>query len=155
TAGVLLVAVIVLRVGLVHLLFGRWQLRDVLVKRRVTRDERFRTAYQEREKRLLSRGATPMPPPTGKETLLVGWTGMRGILTLAAAAATPETTDAGAPFPGRDSIQAIALLVTLGTLLIQGTTIGWLARRLRLDLTAERAEEQSQRELARQIIAET
>jgi NhaP-type Na+/H+ or K+/H+ antiporter len=51
----------------------------------------------------------------------------------------------GAPFPGRDAIQAIALIVTLGTLLIQGTTLSWLARRLRLDLSGERAEAEAMR----------
>jgi CPA1 family monovalent cation:H+ antiporter len=79
---------------------------------------------------------------------------MRGILTLAAAAGVPEYTTSGAPFPGRDAIQAIALLVTLGTLLIQGTTIGWLARRLGFDLAAERAQEEQVRELAHRIVAE-
>ena len=78
---------------------------------------------------------------------------MRGILTLAAAAAIPEHTASGEEFPGRDAIQAIALIVTLGTLLIQGTTIGWLARKLKFDLTGERAETESQREMARQIAA--
>lgn len=63
---------------------------------------------------------------------------MRGILTLAAAAAVPEHLHDGAPFPGRDEIQAIALLVTLGTLLIQGTTIPMLVRRLHIDTAAER-----------------
>jgi hypothetical protein len=43
-----------------------------------------------------------------EETLIVGWTGMRGILMLAAPAAVPETTSSGAPFPRRDAIQAIA-----------------------------------------------
>ena len=89
-----------------------------------------------------------------KETTLVGWTGMRGILTLAAAAAVPEHTSSGEPFPGRDAIQAIALIVTLGTLLIQGTTIGWLAKRLKFDLTAERAEEDQVRERAHRVVAE-
>ena len=64
---------------------------------------------------------------------------MRGILTLAAAAAVPEFTASGEPFPGRDAIQAIALIVTLGTLLIQGTTIGMLTRALKFDTTGERS----------------
>jgi NhaP-type Na+/H+ or K+/H+ antiporter len=58
------------------------------------------------------------------------------------------------PFPGRPEIQAIALFVTLGTLLIQGTTVKALARRLRFDLSADRAEEAAMREQAAQIIAE-
>ncbi|MEU8615179.1 sodium:proton antiporter, partial [Actinoplanes sp. NPDC048791] len=71
------------------------------------------------------------------------WTGMRGILTLAAAAAVPESV------PGRDAIQAIALFVTLGTLLLQGTTIRLLVRWLRLDVRGE--EEQARMMLARGV----
>ena len=41
--------------------------------------------------------------------------------------------------PGGDSILAIALFVTLGSLLVQGTTIGWLTRRLSFDLTRDPA----------------
>jgi NhaP-type Na+/H+ or K+/H+ antiporter len=59
----------------------------------------------------------------------------------------------GAPFPGRDAIQAIALIVTLGTLLIQGTTLSWLARRLRLDLSGERAEAEAMRARARELLS--
>ncbi|WP_177154394.1 cation:proton antiporter domain-containing protein [Actinosynnema pretiosum] len=72
--------------------------------------------------------------PTAKENLLVGWTGMRGILTLAAASAVPEAA------PGRDAVQATALLVTLGALLLQAPTIGPLARALRFDVRQAAAE---------------
>jgi CPA1 family monovalent cation:H+ antiporter len=77
---------------------------------------------------------------------------MRGILTLAAASAIPETTASGAPFPGRDAIQAIALIVTLGTLLIQGTTLSRLARWLNLDLSAERSAAADMRTRAWEIV---
>lgn len=153
-AGVLLVVAIVFRVLAVYGLFGRWLLRDRMAKRRAGRDPQFRQAMDERRKRRTRRGGEPLDPPTQKETLLVGWTGMRGILTLAAASAIPAQTVAKTPFPGRDAIQAIALIVTLGTLLIQGTTIGRLARWLKFDLTAERAETEATRERGRQIVAE-
>ncbi|WP_239165138.1 cation:proton antiporter [Actinoplanes palleronii] len=151
-AGVLLVAAIVVRMVAVFGLFGRWRLKHRAIQARVARDPRAAQVYRDRLAR--RRGGEPLPPPTVKETTLVGWTGMRGILTLAAAAAVPEHTSSGAPFPGRDAIQAIALIVTLGTLLIQGTTIGWLAKRLKFDLTAERAEEEQVRERAHRIVAE-
>ncbi|BAL87632.1 putative sodium/proton antiporter [Actinoplanes missouriensis 431] len=150
-AGVLLVAAIVFRMVAVFVLFGRWSLRHRRRERRAARDVYYR---QMREARNARRGGEPLPPPTLKENVLVGWTGMRGILTLAAAAGIPEHTASGAPFPGRDAIQAIALIVTLGTLLIQGTTIGWLARRLRFDLTAERAAADRMRERGHRIVAE-
>ena len=96
-----------------------------------------------------------MGPPTHKEIVLVGWTGMRGILTLAAAAAVPEHLPDGRDFPGRPEIQAIALFVTLGTLLIQGTTVRRVAGLLKFDLAADRAEEAEMRERGQTIIAET
>ncbi|WP_436524372.1 cation:proton antiporter [Actinoplanes sp. HUAS TT8] len=151
-AGVLLAAAIVVRLVLVYGLFGRWMLRERMVQRRAARDPRYREALDRHNERRRKRGGEPMRAPTGRETLLVGWTGMRGILTLAAAAAVPETTRSGAPFPGRDAIQAIALLVTLGTLLIQGTTLRWLSRRLRFDVAGERAEAEALRKRGEALI---
>ncbi|PPK63164.1 sodium:proton antiporter [Actinokineospora auranticolor] len=148
-AGVLLVAAIVFRVVAVFGLFGRWTLRHRRIARRLQRRPRPPRKRGDR------RRGEPLPPPTVKETALVGWVGMRGILTLAAAAGIPEYTDSGEPFPGRAAIQAIALIVTLGTLLIQGTTIGWLARKLDFDLDAERAEQRRLRDIGRQVVAET
>ena len=76
----------------------------------------------------------------------MSWTGMRGVVTLAAAAAIPATTVTGEPFPERATIQAIAFVVSVGTLLIQGWTLPALIRRLRLsrfsdDHAADREEE--------------
>jgi CPA1 family monovalent cation:H+ antiporter len=56
---------------------------------------------------------------------LVGaWAGMRGVVTLAAALTLPEDT------PLRAQLVVIALVVTVGTLLLQGTTLPMLARAL-------------------------
>jgi CPA1 family monovalent cation:H+ antiporter len=55
---------------------------------------------------------------------ILSWAGMRGVVTLAAALLLPEAT------PHRDVLVLIAVLVTVGTLLIQGTTLPSLARRL-------------------------
>ena len=138
-ALVLLVLAIATRLAGVYLLFGRWALSQRTHEDRLARDPRYRARYEERAARRRRRTRSgPLGPPTLRETTLVGWTGMRGILTLAAAAAVPETLSNGQPFPGRDAIQAIALIVTLGTLLIQGTTLPWMARILHLDTTAER-----------------
>jgi NhaP-type Na+/H+ or K+/H+ antiporter len=150
-AFVLLAVAIVFRFVAVFGLFGRWTLRHRRHQRRMAKDVYFRQAMQARNAR--RRGGERLPPPTMKETTLVGWTGMRGILTLAAAAGIPEHTASGAPFPGRDAIQAIALIVTLGTLLIQGTTIGWVARRLRFDVTQERADYATMRARGHELAA--
>ena len=52
------------------------------------------------------------------------WAGMRGVVTLAAALTLPEET------PLRAQLVVIALVVTVGTLLLQGSTLPWLARTL-------------------------
>jgi len=72
-------------------------------------------------------------PPTMKGALVVAWSGMRGIVTLAAALALP------ANFPQRDFILLTAFIVVLGTLLIQGLTLQPLLHLLRLpkDRTVE------------------
>ncbi|MEO5744016.1 MAG: Na+/H+ antiporter [Terracoccus sp.] len=55
---------------------------------------------------------------------VVSWAGMRGVVTLAGALLLPAETRE------RDVLVLIAVTVTVGTLLIQGTTLPWLARRL-------------------------
>jgi CPA1 family monovalent cation:H+ antiporter len=98
-----------------------------------------------------------------QENVVVSWTGMRGVVTLAAAAAIPATTFDGAPFPERATIQAIAFVVAIGTLLIQGWTLPLLIRRLQLsrfsdDHAADRAEEfkteQVVHQAAEEVLAE-
>jgi CPA1 family monovalent cation:H+ antiporter len=66
-------------------------------------------------------------PPTVAMSLVAGWCGMRGLLTLATAIALP------ADFPSRDLIVFAALTVVLGTLIIQGLTLGPLIRLLKFD----------------------
>jgi monovalent cation/hydrogen antiporter len=55
---------------------------------------------------------------------LVSWAGMRGVVTLAAAFALPDET------PHRDVLVLAAFAVVGGTLLVNGTTLPWLVRRL-------------------------
>jgi CPA1 family monovalent cation:H+ antiporter len=69
---------------------------------------------------------------TWQENVVVSWTGMRGVVTLAAAAGIPPTIASGEPFPERATIQAIAFVVAVGTLLLQGATLPPLIRRLNL-----------------------
>lgn len=61
--------------------------------------------------------------------LLLGWTGMRGVVSLAAALAIPVTLDNGAAFPHRDLILFITFVVILLTLLVQGLTLPYLIKR--------------------------
>jgi len=64
--------------------------------------------------------------PPWQNTFMLGWAGMRGVVTLAAAFVIPETT------PHREVLLLIAFTVTAGTLFIQGLSLPWVARRLRV-----------------------
>lgn len=70
------------------------------------------------------------PNPDRKAPLLFGWTGMRGVVSLAAALSIPVTLDNGQPFLHRDLILFITFIVILVTLILQGLTlpalINWL-----------------------------
>ena len=68
---------------------------------------------------------------------------MRGVVTLAAAAAIPVTTATGEPFPERATIQAIAFVVSVGTLLIQGATLPLLISRLGVSKDGTAAEREA------------
>jgi len=84
--------------------------------------------------RLLSpalRARDPFPP--WSYIFLIGWTGMRGIVSLAAALALPFTTVSGAPFPFRDEIILLTFAVILSTLVLQGLTLSPLIRWLNLE----------------------
>ena len=69
----------------------------------------------------------PMLRPSVGSGLVMSWTGMRGIVTLAAAFALPEG------FPYRDLILLTAFCVVLGTMAIQGLTLSPLIARLKFD----------------------
>ncbi len=77
------------------------------------------------------RSRDPMPPWSG--IFLISWTGMRGIVTLAAALALPVTTSTGAPFPFRTEIILISFTVILATLVLQGLSLPPLIRLLRFE----------------------
>ena len=69
---------------------------------------------------------------TWKLPLLLGWTGMRGVVSLAAALAIPITLQSGEPFPYRNLILFITFMVILLTLLIQGLTLPYFIKRSKL-----------------------
>jgi CPA1 family monovalent cation:H+ antiporter len=77
----------------------------------------------------------------------MGWAGMRGAVSLAAALSLPLETDAGAPFPERDLVIFLAYCVVLFTVVVQGLTLPALIRRLGVvdDGADEEAEEQAAR----------
>jgi Na+/H+ antiporter len=80
--------------------------------------------------------------------LIIAWSGMRGAVSLAAALALPLHTDSGAPFPYRDLIIFLAFSVIVFTILVQGLTLPWLLRRLKVgDDGREEEEEELQARL--------
>ncbi|MDO9406166.1 MAG: sodium:proton antiporter [Polaromonas sp.] len=82
----------------------------------------------------LQRGRRPPDVPlTWQESAVLGWSGMRGVVTVAAAAGVPLYTASGAALDGRDPIAPLAFLVAIGTLLLQGLTLPWLIRWLKVD----------------------
>jgi len=70
------------------------------------------------------------PYPAWQNAAIVAWTGMRGVVSLAAALAVPLTLSDGSHFPGRDYILFITFCVILATLVLQGLSLPALIRRL-------------------------
>jgi CPA1 family monovalent cation:H+ antiporter len=79
--------------------------------------------------------------PTWQETFLVGFTGIRGVVSLVAALSVPEMAGAE-PFPDRELILFVTFGVILASLIGQGTALPSLIRFLKLD-TAGRLEAQA------------
>ncbi len=65
-----------------------------------------------------------------RERVVVGWSGMRGAVSLAVALAIPLELDSGAPFPDREAIIFLTIVVITVTLVVQGLTLPMLIRRL-------------------------
>ncbi|WP_083405984.1 Na+/H+ antiporter [Mycolicibacterium rutilum] len=68
--------------------------------------------------------------PTPAQVFVLGWAGMRGVVSLAAAFGVPAATLSGDPFPGRPQLVFLTFVVVVGTLLLHGLTLPWLIRRL-------------------------
>ena len=83
--------------------------------------------------------------PVWRERVVVAWAGMRGGLSLAAALAIPLQLADGRPFPDRDLVIMVAAAVIVASLLIQGTSLPWLLRRLGLRAEDFGTEEQKAR----------
>jgi Na+/H+ antiporter len=70
--------------------------------------------------------------PGFKLPFLMGWSGMRGVVSLAAALSIPVYLADGSAFPQRNLILFITFIVILATLLLQGLTLPYLIRKLNL-----------------------
>jgi monovalent cation/hydrogen antiporter len=129
TATLVVLAVIVIRL-LWMALFGR-----VLRARRAIAGRRGHAGWRER--------------------LILGWSGMRGAITLAALLAVPVTGAGRSPLVGRDDIIYIGFAVIIVTLVGQGMTLPLLVSRLHLQEspTVADSERQARIELTRAVLA--
>jgi len=64
-----------------------------------------------------------------RNSFIISWSGMRGIVSLAIAIGLPETLENGQPFPMRETIIFITVAVVLFTLLGQGLSLPWIVRK--------------------------
>lgn len=70
--------------------------------------------------------------PTWRATFVIGWAGMRGVVSLAIAFSIPEHLHDGQPFEGRNLILFLTFTTVIGTLVVQGVTLPPLIRVLKL-----------------------
>ncbi len=87
------------------------------------------------------RRSDPIPP--WQNTVIIGWAGMRGVVSLAAALALPRD------FPHRPLIVFLAFCAIFATLVLQGTTLAWLIRKLGVELPPQRGMQQEEAALRR------
>jgi Na+/H+ antiporter len=85
----------------------------------------YLTALARREKR-------PIQNP-GRASVILGWSGMRGAVSLAAALALPLSTDAGGAFPDRELIIFLTFGVIFASLVVQGLSFPALLKLLGLE----------------------
>jgi CPA1 family monovalent cation:H+ antiporter len=79
----------------------------------------------------------PTQYPRWQGVCVVGWTGMRGVVSLAAALALPQTLPDGQLFPGRSLIQFLTFAVIFTTLVGQGLTLPLVIRGLGVENEVE------------------
>lgn len=92
--------------------------------------------------------------PSARLVTIVGWSGMRGVVSLAAALALPLTIRDNVPFPNRDLIIFLTFCVIFSTLILQGLTlrplINWLG--IKSDGSEHRNEKEARLMLASGVI---
>ena len=93
-------------------------------------------------------GLRGIAPPSLATATVLGWAGMRGVVTLMAALSLPMAV------PGRDLVLVSAFAVILVTVLVQGTTLGPLISLVGLSGASEAAERGRSESRARARIAD-
>jgi CPA1 family monovalent cation:H+ antiporter len=97
---------------------------------------------------------TREPYPNWKAVLIVAWSGMRGVVSLAAALSVPLTLSTGETFPHRYLILFITFIVILFTLVLQGLSLPLLIRKLKIETKDDMKEQllELQTELTMSIV---
>ena len=97
-------------------------------------------------RRLIRKLDDPVPNP--RAVFVIGWGGMRGVLSLAAAVSLPYTLPNGNTFSQRSMIIYLAFCLIVATLVFQGLTLPWLIRKFQLSESKHmRGEEQEARRI--------
>lgn len=91
---------------------------------------------------LLKKFRSDEEPPSKQGVIAIGWAGMRGTITLAAALSIPVLAADGTPFPARDIVIFLSLGVIAVTLLLQGMTLESVICWLRLPADHTRVKEE-------------
>ena len=87
--------------------------------------------------------------------LIVGWSGMRGVLALAAALSIPMVVEAtGTPFPHRNLVLYLTFIIILVTLLLQGSTLPAVLKRVKFPNYMDHIPEEKARVLIQRELAE-
>ncbi|GAB3038790.1 Na+/H+ antiporter [Spirosoma pulveris] len=95
------------------------------------------------------------PNPDWRGPLILGWAGMRGVVSLAAALSIPLLIGAGQPFPYRNLILFITFIVILVTLVFQGLTLPLLIKKVEFKGMVNAIPEQQQELLIQKAITQT
>lgn len=82
---------------------------------------------------LFPRIAARYPAPNWRLPFVIAFTGVRGVVSLAAALSVPIAIASDVPFPRRDGVLVLTFVVIVVTLVAQGLTLPWVLRKLRLD----------------------
>ena len=73
------------------------------------------------------------PSPPWRLPFVIAFTGVRGVVSLAAALSIPIAVAANVPFPARGRVLVLTFVVIVVTLVAQGLTLPWVLRKLGLD----------------------
>lgn len=85
------------------------------------------------ERKVVKKSRQPNEALSTRGLVVASWAGMRGVVSLATALALPYTTDLGSDFPYRNSIQFITFVVIFTSLVVQGLSLPWLVRKLKVE----------------------